>query len=72
MILKLINDKISKKIIEGEKMNPKQECKKLINSFKYAIEGFISSFKTERNMKIHVLAMIIVIILKKLAFLRIL
>jgi diacylglycerol kinase len=44
-------------------MNPKQECKKLINSFKYAIEGFISSFKTERNMKIHVLAMIVVIAL---------
>ena len=44
-------------------MNPKQECKKLINSFRYAIEGFISSFKTERNMKIHILAMIIVIIL---------
>ena len=44
-------------------MNPKQECKKLINSFKYAIEGFISSFKTERNMKIHVLAMILVIVL---------
>ncbi len=44
-------------------MNPKQECKKIINSFKYAIEGFISSFKTERNMKIHILATIIVIIL---------
>lgn len=44
-------------------MNPKQEYKKLINSFKYAVEGFISSFKTERNMKIHVLAMIIVVIL---------
>lgn len=43
-------------------MNPKQECKKLINSFKYAIEGFISSFKTERNMKIHILAMILVIV----------
>ena len=43
-------------------MNPKRECKKIINSFKYAIEGFISSFKTERNMKIHVLAMIMVII----------
>lgn len=43
-------------------MNPKQEYKKLINSFKYAIEGIISSFKTERNMKIHVLAMIIVIV----------
>ena len=44
-------------------MNPKKQCKKLINSFKYAIEGFISSFKTERNMKIHILGMIIVIIL---------
>lgn len=44
-------------------MNPKQECKKLIYSFKYAIEGFISSFKTERNMKIHVLAMLIVVAL---------
>lgn len=44
-------------------MNPKQEYKKLINSFKYAIEGFISSFKTERNMKIHILAMIVVIAL---------
>ena len=44
-------------------MNPKRECKKLINSFRYAIEGFVSSFKTERNMKIHVLATIIVIIL---------
>lgn len=44
-------------------MNPKKEYKKLINSFKYAIEGFISSFKTERNMKIHVLAMICVVVL---------
>ena len=42
-------------------MNSKQQCKKLINSFKYAIEGFISSFKTERNMKIHILAMVLVI-----------
>ena len=44
-------------------MNPKQEYKKIINSFKYAIEGFISSFKTERNMKIHILAMAVVIVL---------
>lgn len=44
-------------------MNPKQEYKKLINSFKYAIEGIISSFKTERNMKIHVLATIVVVVL---------
>lgn len=41
----------------------KVKTKKLINSFKYAIEGFVSSFKTERNMKIHILVMIIVIIL---------
>ena len=44
-------------------MNSKQEYKKIINSFKYAIEGFVSSFKTERNMKIHIMAMIIVIAL---------
>jgi diacylglycerol kinase len=44
-------------------MNLKKECKKIINSFKYAIEGIVSSFRTERNMKIHVLATIIVIIL---------
>lgn len=41
----------------------KERIKKLINSFKYAGEGFISSFKTERNMKIHILVMILVIIL---------
>ena len=39
------------------------ETKKLFNSFKYAIEGIISSFKTERNMKIHIIIMILVIIL---------
>ena len=44
-------------------MNPKHECKKLINSFKYALQGFTSSFRTERNMKIHVVATILVIIL---------
>lgn len=35
---------------------------KIINSFKYAFCGIISAFKTEKNMKIHVLAMILVII----------
>ena len=38
------------------------KTKKLINSFKYAFSGIASSFKTERNMKIHVLIMILVII----------
>ena len=37
--------------------------KKLINSFKYAFTGMWSAYKSERNMKIHVLATIIVVIL---------
>lgn len=35
---------------------------KMVNSFKYAFQGFISSFKTERNMKIHIFVMLLVII----------
>jgi len=35
---------------------------KLIDSFGFAIKGIISSFKSERNMKIHTVAMILVII----------
>lgn len=38
------------------------KTKKLLNSFKYAFQGIITSFKTERNMKIHVIIMILVII----------
>ena len=38
------------------------KTKKLINSFKYALTGIVTSFKTERNMKIHMLVMILVII----------
>ena len=37
--------------------------KKLIKSFKYALEGIISAFKSEKNMKIHFIIMILVIIL---------
>lgn len=40
----------------------KVKSKKIVNSFKYAIQGLLQSFKTERNMKIHVLIMILVII----------
>lgn len=39
-----------------------KKTKKLINSFKYAFQGIASSFKTERNMKIHVFIMILVVI----------
>lgn len=41
----------------------KVETQKLINSFKYAFSGIATSFKTERNMKIHMLATVMVILL---------
>lgn len=40
----------------------KQELKKRINSFKYAIEGIVTTFKLEMNMKIHIIIMTAVII----------
>lgn len=40
----------------------KVKTKRIVNSFKYAFQGFISSFKTERNMKIHTFIMLLVII----------
>ncbi len=46
-----------------KKRKLKVKTKKLINSFKYAFEGLFTSFKTERNMKIHVLIMFIVILM---------
>ncbi|MCI9366401.1 MAG: diacylglycerol kinase family protein [Clostridia bacterium] len=40
----------------------KTETKKIVNSFKYALEGIKSSFGTERNMKIHIIIMLFVIL----------
>ncbi len=37
--------------------------KKFLMSFKYAIEGIFKTIKDERNIKIHILAVIIVIIM---------
>ena len=45
-----------------QKRKVKVKTKKIINSFKYAIEVIWTSFKTERNMKIHIFIMILVII----------
>lgn len=45
-----------------QKRKMKVQTKKLVNSFKYAGEGIITSFKSERNMKIHILIMVAVII----------
>ena len=45
-----------------KKRKIKIKSKKTIHRFQHAIEGFCSSFKTERNMKIHVSIMILVII----------
>ena len=36
---------------------------KLINSFKYAFTGIITAFKTEQNMKIHLLIALAVILM---------
>lgn len=36
--------------------------KKILNSFKYAIQGIITSLKTERNMKIHLAIIVLVIV----------
>lgn len=38
------------------------ENKKFLNSFKYAFNGIIISFRTEKNMKIHILMMLLVVI----------
>lgn len=43
-------------------MKYKKEIKSLGNSFKYAGEGIWASFKSERNMKIHVFMMVLVIL----------
>ena len=36
--------------------------KKILKSFKYAFNGIITSFKTEKNMKFHIVMMVLVII----------
>lgn len=44
------------------KADIKKEKKRIKNSFKYAIEGIFAAFKSERNMKIHIFAMLLVIV----------
>ena len=39
----------------NRKRKLKVKTKKIANSFKYAIQGIISTFRKERNMKIHIL-----------------
>lgn len=45
-----------------KKRTIKVKTKKLANSFKYAGQGLNSSFKSERNMKIHIIIMALVIV----------
>lgn len=53
---------IIKKTIEGKEKWINGKGKKLINSFKYAIQGLGAAIKTEQNMKIHIVAMILVVV----------
>lgn len=46
-----------------QKRKLKVKTKKLANSFKYAIRGFFTSLRRERNMKIHILITLLVIIM---------
>ena len=39
-----------------------EKSKNVITSFKYAFQGVFSAIKTERNLKIHISIMILVII----------
>lgn len=41
----------------------KKTTKKIAKSFKYAFEGLFTAFKTERNMKIHIIIMLLVILM---------
>ena len=43
-------------------MKKEKNIKRLINSFKYAFEGIINTYKTEQNIIIHTIIAIIVII----------
>ncbi len=40
----------------------KLKSKKIIDSFKYAFQGICTSFRNERNIKIHILIMLLVIL----------
>lgn len=41
----------------------KFDMKRLINGFKNALDGIITAFKTEQNLRIHILVMILVIVI---------
>lgn len=43
-----------------------KKSKSILHSFGYALQGLKSAFQTERNMKVHVIMMIIVILLGSL------
>ena len=58
-----MNSNHREEIKEEIKEEMEFETKRLINSFKYAGTGIFTSLKTEKNMKIHFLAMFLVIIL---------
>lgn len=49
--------------MEKQKNYIKQENKRLVNSFKYAGKGIIETFKSEKNMKIHLFMVLFITVL---------
>lgn len=58
----IIKDEEKPKTSLRRKRELKVKTKKIANSFKHAGEGIVSAFKRERNMKIHVTIMLLVIL----------
>ena len=49
--------------MENKREKIRRHTKNLLHSFGYAFQGLYSSFKSERNMKIHIFIMMFVILL---------
>lgn len=58
----IIKKERNKYMNSNKRKQIENETKKIVNSFKYAIDGIFTSLKYERNMKIHIVIMILVII----------
>lgn len=61
----LFSEKVIRREIDLKKRAEyiRQENKKFLNSFKFAYKGIIEAFKSERNMKMHLFILLVVLVL---------